>query len=133
MAKILNATHRFKAIPIKSPMTFHKIRTNNPKICGTTKDTELTSTLRKKNKAGGIPWANSKQYYRAAAIKPCGTGTESRLQISGTEQSPAVNPGHTHSRAGHTTPTAGRAISDKGGKNRQSLPPVVLEKLDGHM
>ena len=131
MAKILNAIHRFKAIPIKSPMTFNKIRTNNPKINGTIKNTELTSILRKKNKAGGISWANSKQYYRAAAIKTMRHGQRKQTSDQWNRTESSSEP-RAHLQLCRSHDTYGRVISDKGGKNRQSLQPVALEKLDSH-
>ena len=69
MAIILNAIHRFKAIPITSPMTFHKIRIILKFTLNHKRHRIAKVILRKKNKAGGIPWADFKQYCRTAVIK----------------------------------------------------------------
>ena len=69
MTALPKAIYRFNAILIQIPLAFfHRIRTNNSKICMKMKKTSNWPSW-EKNKAEGIMCPDFKLYYRAAVIK----------------------------------------------------------------
>ena len=71
MSILSKTIYKFNEVPIKKTHdTFHRTRTNNPKICMEPKRPQIAKAiLRKKNKAGGIMLFDLRLYYNATVIK----------------------------------------------------------------
>lgn len=85
---LTKAIYRFKAIPIKIPMTFF---CRNRKFTLTFKWNikgmrTAKTILKKSNKVIGIKLTDFKTYYKVTVIKQYGTGTKTDIYTSRTEE-----------------------------------------------
>ena len=111
MTILPKAIYRFNAIPIKLPVAFfYRTKIKNLKICMETQKTSNSqSSLREKNRAGGIRLSNFRLYYKPTVIKTIWDWHKNRnIDQWNRIESPEINPC-----------TYEHLIFDKGGKNIQ--------------